>query len=319
MKKEIIYKKNRCPLCNKPGKYRFFQHDRRTHVPGIFYIFHCVACDIDFIQPPNNLAPYYAYYDKDCDIVKINNFFFHIKKFMITSYYKNHSAFIRYIFSFFIDFVTCLPLKKGSIMDIGCGTGDILFLLKQSGFDAYGIEMNACAATTAKNQGLSHIQIGTEQKLVKHKNCTFDYIRASHVVEHMRKPQHFLSLSYKKLKLGGQLLIQTPNIDSIGQLFSKYAEFYDVPRHTVLFSKNGLIRLLKQKGFTDVNVGNSRHIFSSTYNTILIILRDKYSCIDTETFNRFSCNVFFNALFIPFDLIVDKLGKGQLITIIATK
>ena len=96
-------------------------------------------------------------------------------------------------------------IKKGKILDVGCGSGDTLALLKKLGWDVYGLEIDKNAVKVARERGLVNVKLGGYEKIASFPNNYFDSIRLYHVIEHIPDPRACLKLIYKKLKPGGRL------------------------------------------------------------------------------------------------------------------
>lgn len=221
---------------------------------GEFYVKKCNKCSIVFLdpQPDQDLLKkyypskkYYAY-NKN----KKKGLFEAFREYLVRHYYSPDlfSLFI----STFIQNVPAMPsfVKNGKILDIGCGAGDTLLLLKELGWDTYGIDMDSRAIENAKKRGLTNLELGTYKDLSRYPDNYFDAIRLYHVIEHLDDPSLCLSLIKKKLKNNGELIVGTPNIKSfVGTIFKSRWYNLDSPRHLFLFSPSTLKKLLEKEGF----------------------------------------------------------------------
>lgn len=120
-----------------------------------------------------------------------------------------------------------LPLLHAKVLDIGCGGGLFLSLLKQRGADVIGLELSDSRAQYAKTKhGLvidkhpiesDHWQRGYANH--------FEAVTLWDVIEHVNYPQQTLRSAVNVLKPGGLLLIDTPCRDSfyhrVGELTYK--------------------------------------------------------------------------------------------------
>jgi len=317
---EKIYNRNKCPLCGKKGIHVFTTKDRSLGKPGIFYLFHCVSCDIDFIEKPNNLAEFYdeTYYtDFTTDI----SFVFKIKSHIVKNYYEAiENSISKRFYSFLIGFIAALPKKKGRIMDIGCGPGDILYLLSNVGFDVYGLDVSEYAVSLAHTHNLKNVKVGMEGIMASYQSNFFDSIRGSHVIEHMVDPVGFVNNCYDKLKDGGTLIVSTPNIDSFNRIiFGKYTKCYtDIPRHLILFSNKSLTEIFKRAGFKKVEV-TYRTVFSDFYEGLYSFLDSNYSISKTSFGKKIHRNIILNFILLPIDLISILFKKGETMTVTGFK
>ncbi len=317
---EKIYNRNKCPLCGKKGIHVFTTKDRSLGKPGIFYLFHCVSCDIDFIEKPNNLAEFYdeTYYtDFTTDI----SFVFKIKSHIVKNYYEAiENSISKRFYSFLIGFIAALPKKKGRIMDIGCGPGDILYLLSNVGFDVYGLDISEYAVSLAHFHGLNNVSVGMEDKMELYPDEYFDCVRASHVIEHMPDPVNFISTCYKKIVSGGSLIISTPNINSFNRrIFGRYTKCYsDIPRHVILFSNKSLVGILKKTGFKYVKI-TYKSIFSDFYEGLYNLFDIKFGISKSNIGKRLHRDLVINFILLPVDLILIIFRRGETMTVTAIK
>ena len=136
-----------------------------------------------------------------------------------------------------------------SILDVGCGNGFHLGLLRESGEAGWkleGIDSSARAVEAARRQGLQ-IHHGPVQHADLPKD-RYDLAFLIAVVEHVDDPPGVVEAVRSLLKPGGKLVIVTPNADSLdSRLFrTRHWGGYHFPRRWNLFS-SGTIRLLASK------------------------------------------------------------------------
>ncbi|MFZ5815413.1 MAG: methyltransferase domain-containing protein [Bacillota bacterium] len=107
--------------------------------------------------------------------------------------------------------------KKGTnVLDVGCGRGEFLSLLKEAGIGAYGVDLNPEMVKLAQEQGLAVQEADAVEHLQSLPESSLDGIFASHLTEHLPvvKLNQFLEESYRTLKPGAALVFETPNVAS---------------------------------------------------------------------------------------------------------
>jgi len=138
--------------------------------------------------------------------------------------------------------------SSGKALDIGCGQGAFLQLLKRKGWECHGTELTEESASRAFRLGIS-VSVGEidENRFPAH---SFDLITLWHVLEHLSEPLNTLERVKRLLKKGGILAISTPNIDSLQAEVGRDQWFHlDPPRHLYLFSPQTLGRIMDSLGF----------------------------------------------------------------------
>jgi len=129
----------------------------------------------------------------------------------------------------------CLPEAGGTLLDVGCGDCLFLNLARTCGWDVVGLDPDPKAVANGIRQKLTVFVGGIEY--FDEQTELFDVITLSHVIEHLSDPVKVLEACHGLLKPGGQLWLETPNIESIGHVyFQENWRGLEPPRHLVLFS-----------------------------------------------------------------------------------
>jgi SAM-dependent methyltransferase len=137
----------------------------------------------------------------------------------------------------------------GKLLDVGCGDGTFLNLMRGKGWQVDGIDFDPKAIQTAqKKYGLT-LRHGDLQAANLPAE-SFDTVTMSHVVEHLTHPVELLTEIRRLLKPGGQLVMTTPNTSSLGhQKFGSSWFGIDPPRHLHLFNQSNLSEVASRAGF----------------------------------------------------------------------
>ena len=155
---------------------------------------------------------------------------------------------------------------KGTFLDIGCGTGDVLKAAQDNGWTITGIEPNEKARALANSKTNNSVfDISELNTLPDH---SFDVISLWHVLEHLPNLEEHVGLFKRLLKPNGKLIIAVPNYKSFDAAY--YNEFwaaYDVPRHLWHFSQNSIKLLFSKFGMTIVKTLPMK--FDSYYVSLL--------------------------------------------------
>jgi len=132
--------------------------------------------------------------------------------------------------------------EKGTLLDIGAGTGDFLWVAKQDGWKTTGIEPNSKARNSAEGKGISFAE-----NLASLQDDSFDVITMWHVLEHIPDLDFQIRELKRLLKPQGTVIVAVPNFKSYdAKYYGNFWAAFDVPRHLWHFSKTS-IKLLFQK------------------------------------------------------------------------
>jgi SAM-dependent methyltransferase len=139
--------------------------------------------------------------------------------------------------------------KPGSLLDIGCGTGEFISFCQKKGMAVTGMEPGEKARKFANSQHQLHIAASLEE--LKGKETKYSVITLWHVLEHIHRLNDSLELIKGLLAERGTLIIAVPNCRSAdARKFGAFWAAYDVPRHLYHFDKDTLTRLLRNHGFS---------------------------------------------------------------------
>ena len=141
----------------------------------------------------------------------------------------------------------------GSVLDLGCGRGEFLDLLRDNGFRASGIDGNAQMAALCRDKGHDCEEGDLLEKLAGRPDASLDGIFSSQVIEHLPPPylKRLVELSLAKLAPGGVLLLETVNPTSVFALLQVY--FLDMSHRTPVHPQ-ALRFLMEAAGFTGVEI-----------------------------------------------------------------
>lgn len=306
----------RCCAC-KNNKWTDYGigYDRMLAKPEVYYLVTCERCGIityknrltkNQLQDHYPSQTYYSYSSKGGVLQ-------HLRNYLIQHVYN--PTILSRLFSLLIKQVPAIPgyVKQGKVLDVGCGMGQTLLELQKLGWRGYGVEIDKQAVVKAHEQGLQNVFLGGYNKVKDFKDNFFDAIRLYHVIEHLDNPNECLEILQKKLKHSGELIIGTPNRNSVTAfLFRTYWYNLDVPRHIWLFDPKTLTTILEQHGFAIKQISFCSG--AGIAGSIQYIIEDKLGKkVDLVS------NFFVFLLFYPIEWVLDKLGKGDVMIITAKK
>lgn len=138
-------------------------------------------------------------------------------------------------------------------LDLGCGRGEWLEILKENYIEASGIDINSKAVEICKRKGLDVKKIDALSFLSNLQDSSLDLVSAFHLFEHL--PFETISLLFDEikrvLKEGGFFIMETPNPTNI--LVSSYDFFLD-PTHIRPLHPYLIKLFASYKGFSEAEV-----------------------------------------------------------------
>jgi len=142
--------------------------------------------------------------------------------------------------------------EAAPVLDLGCGRGEFLGLLREAGLDARGVDLDADMVAFARGEGLDVEQTGAVEYLESIEDASLGGIFAAQVVEHLPPPVlvRLLELAAVKLRPGGLLVAETINPLSPLALRNYFADL----THAQPLVPETLELLARQSGFASVDV-----------------------------------------------------------------
>ncbi len=140
----------------------------------------------------------------------------------------------------------------GPVLDIGCGRGEFLGLLREVGIEASGVDPDADMVAYCRGEGLDVEQAGGIEHLEGLEEGALGGIFAAQVVEHLPATElvRLLELAASKLRSGGLLVAETINPLSPIALRNYFADL----THAQPLVPETLELLARQCGFASVEV-----------------------------------------------------------------
>ena len=148
------------------------------------------------------------------------------------------------------------PSKDAAILEIGCGMGRLLAMLKKEGYtNLTGIDIDRSQIDVAqKEEGIAVSLIDATEFLSKEisANRKYDAIYLYDVLEHIAKEKQlpFLKLLHEHLTENGFIVIQVPGGVGSDSLYCRYNDF----THCLLYTPLTLSFLIRNAGFPFLTV-----------------------------------------------------------------
>jgi 2-polyprenyl-3-methyl-5-hydroxy-6-metoxy-1,4-benzoquinol methylase len=140
-----------------------------------------------------------------------------------------------------------------NILDIGCGRGEWLELLKETGLDARGVDSNNLMVAECQAAGIDATHANVFDHFRQVPDHSLNAITAFHIIEHLEFPQlvDFVDQSIRALRPGGLLMLETPNPESV--IVATRTFFLD-PTHVKPLPAELIRFLLDARGLTNIEI-----------------------------------------------------------------
>lgn len=249
-----------CPLIcykNMPSRAQFMPDEATVAFDrGVnLNVFQCSGCGL--VQLNSDPVPYYR------EVIRAAAFSDEMKSFRIKQFENLTKEF---------------SLKGKKALEIGCGSGEYLSIIKKCGIDAYGIEQRDESLKHCNEIGLKVSKGFIDRFDYKVDNSPFDCFFILNFLEHLPDPNSTLRGICYNLTENATGFVEVPDFDMIieKELFSEF-----IVDHLFYFTRKTLITALNLNGFEVIDCNRVWHDY------ILSAVVKKRSKLDISHFNLF--------------------------------
>jgi 2-polyprenyl-3-methyl-5-hydroxy-6-metoxy-1,4-benzoquinol methylase len=224
-----------CPLCNSSQLSILIRH--ANIADKTYNVFFCEMCNVGITIPnpsPSELSSLYS--TGTYRAASGNRFVGFVEKGVYLARQLRRKRIEKY-------------KRNGRILDIGCGRGVFLNVMKKNGWTVAGTEYDQITAESIAEYYNINVATGNPGDW-RFPPGSFDVITMNHVLEHMPDPGIAIDECSRLLVKGGLLVVAVPNITSLQSSLGKQLWFHlDIPYHLYHFSEEGLANLLKKYNY----------------------------------------------------------------------
>jgi len=232
-----------CPGCDSPEARTLFCATDRLYrtTDKYFRVVQCGNCGLIRLFPQPSPDELRQYYPQDYWFAARPSTAERLEQMYRRLVLRDHVSFVR---SALRD-----SGEQGVVLDVGCGGGLFLRMLKEFGFRVAGLDVSLEAAGIAWRDNSVPVVCATLSKApLLRESCSA--ITMFHVLEHLSEPVSYLETARELLRPNGRLIVQVPNaVCWQFRFFGGKWNGVDVPRHLINFRQRDLENLLHHCGF----------------------------------------------------------------------
>jgi len=186
-----------CPAC-AGTRFRYFDLGRGNRLRR------CVACET--ISAPDYVDPAEVYVD--------GYMFGQAGRFGVDVRHPTYQRYLARVADRRIGMIErATGRRRGSLLDVGSGTGEVLVAARERGWRVQGVEPERTGAQMARDRGLEVTVSSLEASGLPERS--FDVVSAFHVLEHLPDSRSFLRTLARWARPGGAVVVEVPNWRSV--------------------------------------------------------------------------------------------------------
>ncbi|MEI2743256.1 MAG: methyltransferase domain-containing protein [Candidatus Competibacter sp.] len=143
--------------------------------------------------------------------------------------------------------------ENAPLLDIGCGRGEWLEILKEAGLTAYGVDLNRIMVDQCRELGFEVIEADVIDYLRSLNTHSLGAITGMHIIEHIPFKRLIVLCDevLRTLKPGGIAIFETPNPEN---LITGACNFYYDPTHLNPLPPDTMRFVMEIRGFSRVKI-----------------------------------------------------------------
>ena len=232
-----------CLMCGSERKSLLFRQTDRLYrtTDKQFAVVRCAQCGLAWLDPQPSREELSRYYPDSYWFAPDRSLVGRLEEWYRRTVLRGHVK--------FVERALRSSRATGALLDVGCGGGLFLGIMRQRGFRVVGLDFSRDAAAVAwRHQAVPAVVGDLEHAPLR--PGSFAGITMSHVLEHLPDPRAYLTAAHSLLADDGRLVIHVPNAASWQfRLLGRRWNGADVPRHLYDYRDSDVERLLESCGF----------------------------------------------------------------------
>jgi SAM-dependent methyltransferase len=175
---------------------------------------------------------------------------------------------------------------ESSILDVGCGRGEWLELLRESGYTARGIDINRVMLEQCRSRGLEVVEADVIDYLRTLPDSSLGAVTGFHIIEHLSFETlvQLFDETVRVLKPGGLVIFETPNTRNI---LVGSGDFYRDPTHKNPIHPDTISFLAKSRGL----IKSEAYFFEEIHGILHLVSSSEIRFDDLNEYVKVSRNM----------------------------
>ncbi|HRR96655.1 MAG TPA: class I SAM-dependent methyltransferase [Candidatus Ratteibacteria bacterium] len=240
----------KCPICK--SRSRLIWKEKKHKV------FRCKNCKVAFLYPIPESSE------------KIYN-----RKYFENWYLRYYDERKRYFEKLFNNKLKNYLPEQGKILDVGCGVGIFLDIMREKKYDVYGQDISPFAVEYCRKNGFNIFDKSLSELNLPEN--FFDIVTMFDVIAHLKNPVKYIKICKRILKPEGILIIKTPYHSAclflLANIFSftgKSKGLLHIPAQIFHFSYKTFEYMSKNFNFSKIFMFNIREFFPDIISISLL-------------------------------------------------
>jgi SAM-dependent methyltransferase len=226
-----------CAICGGTTGTKHVFREMKYGTRDKFDYWECLGCGcLQVVEIPDNMAVYYQ-----DDFYTSSLRFGALEPWLYRVYHKAPGLvrLIRPAPEAFQAIIEAKPKAGARILDVGCGGGKLVNILRRLGYDAHGIDPFVQGETAFVRR--AYLQDTTAME--------WDLIMFHHSLEHMSHHIDVLRMAREKLAPGGTCLVRIPVANWAWRNYKENWVQLDAPRHFIIHTQQSFRLTFEAAGF----------------------------------------------------------------------
>lgn len=176
----------------------------------------------------------------------------------------------------------------GNIAEVGCGLGQLQYVLKRLGYEQIAFELSryVCNYLEKELKVCAHCGSFAEEQENK-----YDGLLAFDLFEHLKEPLEFMEWCSDRLKEDGVLCFQTPCYDpeldynGMREKKGRFEALLREEQHIFLYSRDAMVKILKRYGFEHIKFEPA--FFGDDYDMFFFASKREFSVNTDDEIDAF--------------------------------